>query len=361
MNTPVFQPQSIWFCAEGWEAGLSEELSRKFPGRTFERLDSGVVGCKGFHPPRPGAEIFPRFFLSEAHLIEASSHREIIRQAGPLVDAALDHTHDRWTLHVSTPGVFTLDGEHYREASARAGLLADLFLERMRTYRKRAMERFTAADAFRQGLVAQFWVLSSQRVIVTVTRERLARKMTLSTLFLPAASQIPADAKAPCRSYYKLEEAFLHAHRSPRPGDTCVDLGAAPGGWSWGALKRGARVTAIDAADLAEHVASHPNCVHRRDNGFEYLPVQPVDWMFCDMIVKPLAALGLLERWLQAQACRSFVLNIKFRGREPGSFLPDIERLQHTYELGRLKIRHLYYDRSEITLIHTHHREGDIR
>ncbi len=355
MHQSRSDPQSLsaWFCAEGWEAGLAEELGRRFPGHSFDRLDSGVVGCFDFHPPRPGAEIFPRFFMADAALVSGASHREIIRQVGPVIDALIDKAPERWTLHVSTPGVFTLDGEHYREASARAALLEELLLERMKTFRKRTMERYVPPAKFRGGLVVQVWVLSQQQVISTVTRERPARGGDFRSPFAPAAARLPIDPLAPCRSYYKLEEALLHARQTPRPGDLCVDLGAAPGGWTWSALKRGARVIAVDAADLAEQVAAHPRCEHRRDNGFEFMPPQPVDWLFCDMIVKPLAAIGLLERWLQASACRSFVMNVKFRGREPGSFLPEIERLRSTFGLRNLKIRHLYYDRSEITLIST--------
>ncbi|MGZ3426947.1 MAG: SAM-dependent methyltransferase [Polyangia bacterium] len=48
---------------------------------------------------------------------------------------------------------------------------------------------------------------------------------------------------APSRAAMKLEEAFLWLDRAPDPGDVCVDLGAAPGGWTWVLLERRARGT----------------------------------------------------------------------------------------------------------------------
>ena len=137
----------------------------------------------------------------------------------------------------------------------------------------------------------------------------------------------------------------------PKKGEVCVDLGAAPGGWTWAALNRGARVVAVDVADLKRHVENHPRCEHSLDNGYSFMPSKTVDWLFCDMIVKPMATLGLLERWLEQKACRKFVVNVKFRGKQPESILTAIQELKDKYQIPELIIRHLYYDRNEITLI----------
>ena len=50
------------------------------------------------------------------------------------------------------------------------------------------------------------------------------------------------DDAAPSRSYLKVEEAYIVLGREPAAEETVVDLGAAPGGWSYSAAKRGARV-----------------------------------------------------------------------------------------------------------------------
>ncbi|HBR14741.1 MAG TPA: rRNA methyltransferase, partial [Candidatus Omnitrophica bacterium] len=58
------------------------------------------------------------------------------------------------------------------------------------------------------------------------------------------------DPQAPSRSYLKIEEAFHIFGCEPGKNDTVIDLGAAPGGWSHSALKRGASVIAIDNGPL---------------------------------------------------------------------------------------------------------------
>jgi len=43
----------------------------------------------------------------------------------------------------------------------------------------------------------------------------------------------------PSRAYLKLWEALTLIGRHPKPGETCIDLGASPGGWSWALSKMG--------------------------------------------------------------------------------------------------------------------------
>jgi 23S rRNA C2498 (ribose-2'-O)-methylase RlmM len=57
-----------------------------------------------------------------------------------------------------------------------------------------------------------------------------------------ALSRIAADKATPSRAYAKLVEAKLRLGRAIRAGETCVDLGASPGSWTYVAVTRGARV-----------------------------------------------------------------------------------------------------------------------
>ena len=94
---------------------------------------------------------------------------------------------------------------------------------------------------------------------------------------------------APSRSTLKLAEAIqtflgddagdlLHA------GMKAVDLGAAPGGWTWQLVRRGLRVTAVDNGPLKGDVAQDPLVTHLRVDGLTYVPRRPVDWMVCDIV-----------------------------------------------------------------------------
>ena len=78
--------------------------------------------------------------------------------------------------------------------------------------------------------------------------------------------------EAPSRSTQKLAEAFVTflGERTPemlRAGMKAVDLGAAPGGWSWQLAHRGLRVTAIDNGPLKGEVAQDSLVTHLRVDG----------------------------------------------------------------------------------------------
>ena len=68
----------------------------------------------------------------------------------------------------------------------------------------------------------------------------------------------------PSRAYLKLWEALTRAGRWPRPGETCLDLGASPGGWTWAIAQLGAQVTAVDKAPLDPAVTAMPGVATRQ-------------------------------------------------------------------------------------------------
>lgn len=76
------------------------------------------------------------------------------------------------------------------------------------------------------------------------------------------------DPQAPSRSYLKAEEAYAVLGREPAAGETVVDLGAAPGGRSYSAAKRGARVVAVDNGPLKAG-AIHALVEHREEDAFK--------------------------------------------------------------------------------------------
>ncbi|MFZ5950269.1 MAG: SAM-dependent methyltransferase [Candidatus Rifleibacteriota bacterium] len=344
-----------YLCANGWENTLCRELAAQKIGENFYSPAPGLVVGESRPASLKYEPIFARQWLPNCCEIKGSSIAELIQALGISLDPVLDNNPLPWTLHCYTPDFYCEDSEHYEFLSGRAALLHEKFMQRMTKFRKRTFEKYKAwedIDEKKPCLVVQavltgidsLWVSTSKR-----TKTELGRFVPFMRSMIPGS--IPTDPQAPCRSYYKLEEAWQQAGIHPRRGETCVDLGAAPGGWTWAALKRGARVIAVDFADLKPHVEKHPNCEHSIDNGYAFMPSRKADWMFCDMIVRPMATIGLLERWLKQKACRRFVVNVKYRGKEPETILAAIEELRVQYEIRHLIIRHLYHDRNEITLI----------
>lgn len=163
------------------------------------------------------------------------------------------------------------------------------------------------------------------------------------------------DPQAPSRSYLKLEEAWHLMGQAPRDGETVVDLGAAPGGWSYSALKRGAQVNAVDNGPMRDPVALHPHLRHLKEDAFSYRAanVATVDWLLCDVLEKPELVISLLSQWLARGGCRFFVVNLKLGFRDPLQVLSALR--DPSSGLARLcttfRACQLYHDREEITLM----------
>jgi 23S rRNA (cytidine2498-2'-O)-methyltransferase len=160
------------------------------------------------------------------------------------------------------------------------------------------------------------------------------------------------DPQAPSRSFLKVEEAYLVLGAAPLPGETVADLGAAPGGWSYSAARRGARVTAVDNGLLKGGAAGHPLIERCAEDAFKFRPARAVDWLFCDLIDEPRRVLELLRRWVERSWCRRFIVNLKFSRRDPLSLLREAYSREAGIS-GRCKVlraRHLYHDREELTL-----------
>ena len=160
---------------------------------------------------------------------------------------------------------------------------------------------------------------------------------------------------APSRSYLKLEEAFRILGRAPASGETVADLGAAPGGWSLSAARRGAAVTAVDNGPLKGDAASLPNIAHERADAFTFAPSAraPFVWLLCDIVDRPERVLKLVARWVEERWCRFYVVNLKL-GRSDSTLVWD--RLHDprgpiSGASTRFLMRQLFHDRDEITLM----------
>lgn len=173
---------------------------------------------------------------------------------------------------------------------------------------------------------------------------------------LHGSRRMADDVQAPSRSYLKVEEAYLVLGREPQPGETVCDLGAAPGGWSYSAAKRGARVAAIDNGPLKGGALNHPQIEHRREDAFRFAPEagQAYDWLFCDMVEEPHHVLrDIVEPWLARGWCRRFVVNLKFGRVDPIALLRELRAPGSPFAAHApgAHIRHLYHDREEFTVV----------
>jgi 23S rRNA (cytidine2498-2'-O)-methyltransferase len=160
--------------------------------------------------------------------------------------------------------------------------------------------------------------------------------------------------EAPSRSTLKLDEAFLllldegERTRWLKPGMSAVDLGAAPGGWTWQFVQRSMRVTAVDNGPMARGLLDSGLVTHACEDGFRFRPKKPVDWLVCDMVEQPRRVAELIARWFAQGWCRRAIFNLK---------LPMKKRYEETQRCldtvraaaGDVRAKHLYHDREEIT------------
>lgn len=173
--------------------------------------------------------------------------------------------------------------------------------------------------------------------------------------------RMPSDA--PSRSTLKLDEAFqvfVPAHeREERisSGMNAVDLGAAPGGWTYQLVRRGMMVQAIDNGPMAEALMDTGQVKHVQTDGFKFRPKKKnVTWLVCDMVEKPARVGELMTSWLLDGDCKEAIFNLKLPMKR--RYAAVAEYLQHIkatlQEQGRgkfeLQAKQLYHDREEITV-----------
>lgn len=151
----------------------------------------------------------------------------------------------------------------------------------------------------------------------------------------------------PSRAYLKLWETFTLLGEQPGPGQTCLDLGSSPGGWTWVLARTGARVISVDKAPLAPGVAALPGVDFRPGSGFSLNPADAgrVDWLFSDMACYPGRLLRTVQRWLEAGNAARFVCTLKFQGET------DHDTARAFAALPGSRLLHLSCNRHELTWV----------
>jgi 23S rRNA (cytidine2498-2'-O)-methyltransferase len=166
-----------------------------------------------------------------------------------------------------------------------------------------------------------------------------------SSPFPNGEARFVEDKTAPSRAYLKLWELFTLIGERPQPGESCLDLGASPGGWKWVLARLGAHVTAVDKAELAPAVARLPNVTVLQQSAFALEPrsIGPLDWLFADVICYPSRLYALVERWMRAGTVRRFVCTVKFQGAT------DFATAQRFAQVPGARLLHLHHNKHELT------------
>jgi len=111
----------------------------------------------------------------------------------------------------------------------------------------------------------------------------------------------------------------------------------------------------VDNGQLLGAVKNYPGLTHHRENALAYRPPAGInaDWLFCDVLDQPDRILNVICKWVENGWCRRFIANLKFGRTDPIPLLAKARdaRTGLASHCSILKIRHLYHDREEITLM----------
>ncbi len=213
----------------------------------------------------------------------------------------------------------------------------------------KALQNRLADSVQNRGERGAVWLTASTAALVGIGR---------GGPFPGGIARLKFPTAAPSRSTLKLDEAIQvlltpgERARLFKPGMSAVDLGAAPGGWTFQLVQRGLRVIAVDNGKIDERLLSSGKVEHRREDGFRFRAKNPVDWLVCDMVEQPSRVVALMVEWLRSGRCRGAIFNLKLPMRK--RYAAWIEARSELLKLARPKFRfcakQLYHDREEITV-----------
>jgi 23S rRNA (cytidine2498-2'-O)-methyltransferase len=325
----------LWTCRHTFESTLCEELGRL--GVQARPVLPGLVRADGLGPASEAElrrldAVYALQVLPDAQEIAGESVKAL---AQGVAHACKDLQGD-WRLHALVPG--QLKGQPKPLLRHRADLIADAV--------RRRRKSTAVPDALGQVLLLEptrAWVSASPVV-------KLPPNQGWPSPLPAGLADVADDFTAPASSYRKLEEALACMGVLPRPGDTAVDLGASPGGWTRVLRRHGAQVTAVDRAALAPHLMADAGVTLVQGDAFSWRPPQPVDWLVSDIIAFPERVPELLAAWCGPRLCRHFVVQMKFKGAPDWSAMAEARAVAERCGYV-VRGKHFFNDKNEVTWV----------
>ena len=321
----------------GSERDLLEELG------TGERLAEGIVRAER-RPRRPDGSFEELGFARQALEV-----RDVVTEGGPeeLADVVARAMRSppkgfsgrRWALQI-----VAADGrDPHDPRRTLAGALEEVLPEALRARLSPEMKDLERPAAEAEHLI-QVWIVSEAAAFVGLTSTRSAL-----THHPGGKPRLRRPESAVSRAGLKLEEALEWLGVGPEKGDSCIDLGAAPGGWTQVALTKGARVLAVDPAQL-KLPARSGHLRHVQMSAFRYTPDETLDWLLCDMAWRPLEVAQLLGKWGRRGWARQLIANFKLPMKRKADMVRQLLEVLAGSGWQGLRRRQLYHDRDEITV-----------
>lgn len=169
------------------------------------------------------------------------------------------------------------------------------------------------------------------------------------------AAPITLPTTAVNRAWLKIHEAVLWGQVPIQAGDTVAEIGSAPGGASQYLLEIGAKVVAIDPAEMDPAVADHPSLVHVRSRARDVpkKALLEVSWLTIDVNMPPSYTIEVIRDYIQNRGLpvRGVIATLKLPdwklADEVDSYRSQFEQMG----FKRVETRQLAFNRQELCLI----------
>ena len=181
----------------------------------------------------------------------------------------------------------------------------------------------------------------------------IASALTSSPLPAGRLRFVEDHENPPSRAYLKIQESlslfkYYFGIDFPKAEDKCFEAGACPGGWTWVLVGLGAKVFAVDRAELAPELMKNPLVTFQAHDAFTLKPEElgSFDWIFSDVICYPERLLDWVNMWLESGKVRNMICTIKMQGEI------DYDLVSRFAQIPNSKVVHLNYNKHELTWLH---------
>lgn len=333
----------IFHVRPGFEADLAAEIATKLPKYGlvgYPKTGAGQVFWYGFQPFRIDRKAIADLVFARQALWILADIADLPRE--DRVSAVLAALPEQNKQKYGGIRIEASDADELRPLST----LCKKLTTPMRSALRKAGWLTAKEDTERPWLHLVF--TSETSAVLAMSPELPEWPMGIVRLKFPAG--------APSRSTLKLDEGF----RILAPdvyqtmgGQWCVDLGAAPGGWTYQLVRRGAKVYAVDNGPMDPELMDSGQVEHIKADGFTWQPPKQIDWLVCDMIEQPARVAELMAFWVNNQMCTRAMFNLKLPMKKRWQAVDEaLSMINKSISPGLLvRAKQLYHDREEITVL----------
>lgn len=178
---------------------------------------------------------------------------------------------------------------------------------------------------------------------------------TIAQRWPGGAPSIELPQKAASRAWLKIHEAILWGQVPIQSGDVVAEIGSAPGGAAQYLLELGAKVIAIDPAEMDSEVAQHPSLTHvrRRARDVPKRDLQDVRWLTIDINMPPSYTIEVIRDYVLTRGLpvRGVIATLKLPDWKLATEVESYRQQFTEMGFGFVDTRQLAFNRQELCLV----------